>query len=1127
MILTDEVALCLVLIVMAVVLTRGRLFPRAQPVLGIAVVSLAVLNLIAYAVSAGHALPPEISLAFLAAGLIVSLLDRPFVSGAVLVVQCLWLILFVIAFSSFAGYVLSMMLGVPFFEHGGGRGWASSGGLLLSSMLLLSCLRRHPGIRAFYEGRQDRQIAAQGIVLFVSAVLISGLGGAGILTKETVKGFQGSLSNALQANSRRFGESVKHAEGEASKIAVSAVAGDNGASLREKLESMLELHKRDGIVALWVRDLKGGVVAAAGELPGKFENRIRLTLDRPAWLLWHKGLFLQSVSPLYQGGRKIGELEMETDLRGLNSEFDLARSFGQFGAVVVCAQARGMMDCFSSIPHRDAFRIPAGGAMPMRYALEGKEGAMIGRDYRGEIVVAAYQPVDELGLGMVEKIDADALYSPVRRQLFVAILFFLMMAGLAAWMLYRRMRPLVRGLITSEAHTRSILDNIPEGVIITDEKGIIRSFNPSAQKIFGFGHAGEEKIFHMLKGLSDCMAGHCPGSATCESSCTGIEGEALRHDNTVFPYEMTVGEYRFGGERRYVSIVKDLTERRRAEKILREKERYTRYLLENIQTAVVVHGRDGSVSYLNAAAQRFFGLGADRMTGSHVPSFFMRFLREDGSTMPLEELPERRVLADGKLFYNYVVGVELQDEPRPRWALVNAFPDFDEDGAIREVIVSFVDITDRKNAQGALVETSEKLESLNRLYRVLSQANAVTVRTSTRDALFRDVCRILDESGKFEMGWVGLLDEDSGEIIPVRHFGSEAGYLDFLKTIGLMRLDGPAAMSIKEGRPYLCQDIRNDPRMNPWKDEALDRGYRSSGAFPFHLEGKMMGLINLYSDRENFFSEEIVGLMHEICDAISFAVKFLDQQGKREAAEEMLRGLNAELECRVEKRTRDLEAANAELEAFSYSVSHDLRAPLRSIDGFSEILLKKYAGQLDDTAKDYLSRVRRGAKRMGELIEDLLQLSSVTRADIRKEPVDMSLIVLNLIGELDSAKRRVDWQVQPDIVVQADSRLMKIVMENLIGNAWKFTSSRDAASIEFGMYEQDDEKIIYVRDNGVGFDMKYAGKLFGAFQRLHRFDEFEGTGIGLATVQRIIRRHGGRIWAEGEVGVGAAFYLSV
>jgi light-regulated signal transduction histidine kinase (bacteriophytochrome) len=239
--------------------------------------------------------------------------------------------------------------------------------------------------------------------------------------------------------------------------------------------------------------------------------------------------------------------------------------------------------------------------------------------------------------------------------------------------------------------------------------------------------------------------------------------------------------------------------------------------------------------------------------------------------------------------------------------------------------------------------------------------------------------------------------------------------------------------------------------------------------------------------------------------------------------------LNAELEQRVTERTRQLEAANKELEAFSYSVSHDLRAPLRGIDGFSQILLKKYAGQLDATGSDYLQRIRNASTRMGELIEDLLKLSRVSRAKVAIEKVDLTPIAKSILSELADRdpQRRVATEVQDGVEVGGDPRLLRVALENLLGNAWKFTGKRDASRIAFGVREQDGEQAVFVEDNGAGFDMKYAHKLFGAFQRLHGAAEFEGTGIGLATVQRIINLHGGRIWADSTPGKGATFYFVI
>jgi len=235
----------------------------------------------------------------------------------------------------------------------------------------------------------------------------------------------------------------------------------------------------------------------------------------------------------------------------------------------------------------------------------------------------------------------------------------------------------------------------------------------------------------------------------------------------------------------------------------------------------------------------------------------------------------------------------------------------------------------------------------------------------------------------------------------------------------------------------------------------------------------------------------------------------------------------------LEDANRELEATNRELEAFSYSVSHDLRAPLRSIDGFSQILVEDYADEIDEEGKDYLGRVRAASQRMGRLIDDILGLSRVTRGNMNRRRLDLGALATEVVEELREARpeRKVEFSAQKGLEVLGDPKLLRVALANLIGNAWKFTEKKPEARIEVGMDEELSRKgrvpVYYVRDNGAGFDQAYAGKLFGAFQRLHGADEFEGTGIGLATVQRVVHRHGGRIWAEGEAGRGATFYFTL
>jgi PAS domain S-box-containing protein len=254
-----------------------------------------------------------------------------------------------------------------------------------------------------------------------------------------------------------------------------------------------------------------------------------------------------------------------------------------------------------------------------------------------------------------------------------------------------------------------------------------------------------------------------------------------------------------------------------------------------------------------------------------------------------------------------------------------------------------------------------------------------------------------------------------------------------------------------------------------------------------------------------------------ICENVSERIK----------AEEKFRKLNEELEQIVKKRTGQLEATNRELEAFSYSVSHDLRAPLRSIDGFSMALLEEYTDKLEEEGKDYLQRVRSASQRMGQIIDDLLSLSRISRRELNKQEVNLSEIAQNVFDKLQERDpdRKLDIVIGHKLIANCDPNLIEIILENLLSNAWKFTSKQEKPWIVFDQIMQDDEMVFCVRDNGAGFDMAYAAKLFGTFQRLHKDTDFQGYGIGLATVQRIIHRHEGRIWAEGYENRGASFYF--
>jgi PAS domain S-box-containing protein len=288
-------------------------------------------------------------------------------------------------------------------------------------------------------------------------------------------------------------------------------------------------------------------------------------------------------------------------------------------------------------------------------------------------------------------------------------------------------------------------------------------------------------------------------------------------------------------------------------------------------------------------------------------------------------------------------------------------------------------------------------------------------------------------------------------------------------------------------------------------------------------------LLNVRKDGRVFWELVAIWPLKDAAGTVTHYLGIQTDITEQKAREDEIRRLNAELETRVRERTAELETANRELEAFSYSVSHDLRAPLRAVDGYSRALDEQFGATLAPSAREYLARVRSATQRMGGLIDDILGLSRVSRADLRREPIDLSELVRETASELARAEpaRSVAVNIAPDLHVDGDASLLRIALQNLLGNAWKYTRRAREARIDVGATESKGLRCFFVRDNGAGFDMRYAGRLFAPFQRLHESHEFEGSGVGLATVARIVHRHGGEVWAEAEVDRGATFYFTL
>lgn len=380
---------------------------------------------------------------------------------------------------------------------------------------------------------------------------------------------------------------------------------------------------------------------------------------------------------------------------------------------------------------------------------------------------------------------------------------------------------------------------------------------------------------------------------------------------------------------------------------------------------------------------------------------------------------------------------------------------------------------------------------------------------------------------------VDLLDErDSLQRVAVVHSDPEKVRLAYeLRERSDPDPDAPYGIRhvLHSGEPELIAEIPDSLLHGMVQDEGVrslldELGLHSYMAVPMKTHEKTIGVITFVTaeSRRRFTSDDLE-LAHELARRGALAVQ--NARLFRQVQE-----LNDELEERVRRRTAELEATNRELEAFSYSVSHDLRAPLRAIDGFSQALQEDYLDEFDDTGRHFLRRIRAGAQQMGRLIDDLLQLSRLSRHQMQRERVHLSALASAIAASLQETdtQRDVSFEIDDAIVAPGDPHLLKIALENLLDNAWKFTGGQKQAVIKFGRQDDGaDGEVYFVGDNGVGFDMAYADKLFGAFQRLHSSNEFPGTGIGLATVQRIIHRHGGRIWAEADVDDGATFYFTL
>jgi PAS domain S-box-containing protein len=594
----------------------------------------------------------------------------------------------------------------------------------------------------------------------------------------------------------------------------------------------------------------------------------------------------------------------------------------------------------------------------------------------------------------------------------------------------------------------------------------------------------------------------------------------------------------------------NITERQRVEEALRRGKKEWELTFDAVPDLIAILDDRHRIVRINRSMAKALGAKPQELVGRACYEVMHH------SSGPLSICPHSQLLGDGQEHT-----AELRELGRD--FLVSASPLRDDRGNLLGSVHVARDITDRKRAEEALRRLNDELElrvrertteledtvaqleeemrdrqqaewqaaSLGRLYRLLSRVYEVIVHAQDQEELFRQASRIMMEEGDFLLCWIGRVDWEAGLVRAAAQFDHVD---DYLQTVAVSLEDvpegrGPTGVAVREGRWDVCLDIAGDPRMAPWRGQALARGFRSSAAFPLFVGGRVEGVFSLYSGQKGFFNKEEVAVLNSLAQDLSFAMESMDREAKRQQAEEEIRRLNEELEQRVKARTAELEFANRELEAFAYSVSHDLKAPLRAIQGFSRMLSREHAARLDDEGLRRLNVIVDNTRVMDRLIDDLLALSRLGRQQLRKSQVNLALMARQVFEQLQLQGLDRDLRlIVPDLPpAWGDHSLLNQVMMNLLGNAIKYTRVKKTAAVELDGHTEGRETIYSIKDNGVGFDERFAHKLFGVFQRLHGGPEYEGTGVGLAIVQRIIHRHGGRVWAEGKVGEGATFYFAL
>jgi PAS domain S-box-containing protein len=670
-----------------------------------------------------------------------------------------------------------------------------------------------------------------------------------------------------------------------------------------------------------------------------------------------------------------------------------------------------------------------------------------------------------------------------------------------------------KALKESEAFNRTIVESIPQQLFLKDRNGVYLAVNQPYAASLGCRPdqlVGKDDFASYPTELAEKY--RADDRAVMESGrVKDLEEKYLAQGKEYWVHTIKAPVSDDGGQVTAVlGLFEDITARKRVEQSLKD----ARDRLEEAQRAAHLGNWEWDARN-------------DQITGSEefyrlfdvAPEGLSRFSQFVERLHPDDRERVQRDVADALKQdrpYDTDYRIRLSDGGR-RDIIARGRVFVDEGGKPLRMVGTCLDITERKRME-------ERIGHLNLVLKAIRNVNQLIVREKDPETLIRRSCEVLTETRGYFSAWIALYDESGKQMI-----AASAGLGDAFESLKDRFRSGQLAACDKAVHERGVHVVRNPAAECPNCSAAtLYRG-QSAIAVRLEHEGHVHGLLVMSMDPGLVDLVDEQNLIEEVADDIAYALHGLDVEKQRGAAEEDLRKHRDQLEQRVRDRTAQLEESNKELEAFSYSVSHDLRAPLRAIDGFTRLLADDYAPHLDTEGKRLCSIIHENTAKMGRLIDDLLAFSRLGRAEMSLSRIDMETMANSVFHELTTpeSRARIDFQVGVLPPVVADTTLMRQVWMNLLSNAIKFSSKRERAVIQVSAQQNQGENVYVVQDNGAGFDMQYVGKLFGVFQRLHSSREFEGTGVGLALVQRVIRRHGGRVWAESEIDKGATFYFAL